>query len=759
MKNIAIKYNPYKLETEIKIDNKLPKADSNLLKSDIRLQEWIEDLPKILVEECNDLNFDVEFFGTQLDFEDMKEVFESSDLTIRRLNHKPAKETKDKEKLISEVFKEIQEGPFEELKAPALKKAFEQAKNNEFEVDVVATMSAGKSTLINALLQTKLMPSKQEACTAIITRIKDTDSETYQAKVYDDEHELIEELPILSYADMVRLNSDEKVSEITILGDIPFVIAEDAALVIVDTPGPNNSRDPQHKKRQVEMLSESSKALVLYIMTGERGTDDDNLLLRRVSESMKVKGKQSKDRFIFVVNKLDGRTKDDGSLETFLEDTKKYLQNHGIENPNLFPASALTALNIRLLESGEEKDEDVIDETETKVKKLNRNEELYFDQFATLPASIKRKISDNLSSVVQLKESGEKKLNNPKEALIHSGIPSIEAAIQQYVEKYAKTAKIKNIVDTFSHNLEEVEAFENAKKELAAAQEESERISHQIKELQTKISDGNEAKKFIDKVDDQMIKVGRDAEDAVDNVIAKFQRQITKQIDQFRGQEIDIDQAEAEAAKLETFSRNLQPELEVELDKVVINSLRSTSETLLEEYRNKLAAFTEIHVADGIKIEPLKLMEASITDNRVNVEDLIYDTEEEDGQEYVKNNNKAWYKPWTWLQEQGYYKTKYKTVQKISGSEFAQEFLTPVQENLNTNATEATIYAKEQSTKVVADFKKKIKSLDTVLVDKLTKLDDYAKSGNLAKERMKESQKKLAWLEAINQKVESILEI
>jgi len=44
MKNIAIKYNPYKLETEIKIDNKLPKADSNLLKSDIRLQEWIEDL-------------------------------------------------------------------------------------------------------------------------------------------------------------------------------------------------------------------------------------------------------------------------------------------------------------------------------------------------------------------------------------------------------------------------------------------------------------------------------------------------------------------------------------------------------------------------------------------------------------------------------------------------------------------------------------------------------------------------------------------
>lgn len=37
--------------------------------------------------------------------------------------------------------------------------------------DVVATMSAGKSTLINALLRQKLMPAKQEACTATITEI------------------------------------------------------------------------------------------------------------------------------------------------------------------------------------------------------------------------------------------------------------------------------------------------------------------------------------------------------------------------------------------------------------------------------------------------------------------------------------------------------------------------------------------------------------------------------------------------------------
>ena len=759
MKNIAIKYNPYTLETEIKIDNQLPKADSNLLKSDVRLQEWIEDLPKILAEECNDENFNIEFYGTELDFEDVKEIFESSDLTLHGLNHRPAKESKEKEKLITKVFQEIQKGPYEELKDSAVKKAFEQAKSNEFEVDVVATMSAGKSTLINALLQTKLMPSKQEACTAIITRIKDTDSKTYQAKVYDENHNIIKELPKLSHADMVSLNSDEKVSEIAILGNIPFVKANDVALVLVDTPGPNNSRDPQHKKRQVEMLSESSKALVLYIMTGERGTDDDNLLLRRVSESMKVKGKQSKDRFIFVVNKLDGRTRDDGSLEKFLDDTKEYLQNHGIENPNLFPASALTALNIRLLERGEEDDEDIIEETEAKVRKFNRKKELHFEKFATLPANIKRKISNDLKSVIKLDDSGSKEVNNSEEALFHSGILSIEAAIQQYIEKYAKTAKIKNIVDTFSHNLEEVGAFETAKKELADNQKESERISHQINELNTKIADGEEAKKFIDKVNEQMDKVSREIEEAVETVSTKFQSQITQKIDQFRDKELELPEAKEEAKKLKDFSLNLQPEVEAELDKLVVNNLQNMSKALLEEYRKKLAAFTEITVTDGIKIKPLELMEASIENNAVDFQHLSYDVEEEDGETYVKNTNKAWYKPWTWLQDEGYYKTKYKTVQKISGSEFAQEFLAPIQENVINNTNEAEKYAKEQSTKVVADFNEKIKFLDSVLATKLTALEDYVNNEELAKERVKESQKNLDWLEAINQKVESILEI
>jgi DNA-directed RNA polymerase specialized sigma54-like protein len=101
-----------------------------------------------------------------------------------------------------------------------------------------------------------------------------------------------------------------------------------------------------------------------------------------------------------------------------------------------------------------------MDETEMKVRKLNRNETLHFENYASLPASIRGDIKMKLADA---KGNGDA----DAEALIHTGVVSIEAAIRQYVQKYAKTAKIKNIVDTFMHKLDEVGCFEKTKQELA----------------------------------------------------------------------------------------------------------------------------------------------------------------------------------------------------------------------------------------------------------------------------------------------------
>ncbi len=489
MKSVSISYNPYKLKTHITVDGKELAENSELSERSVegnRLQEWVEDLPDMLLAEFEDDKYAVYFYGTVTDYEDLKEVLDEAQEQHKfwyYLKWNRVQEVADKEKLIDEVFREIQNGPFEELKSDEIKTAFQNAKINDFEVCVVATMSAGKSTLINAMLGKELMPSKAGACTAMITRIKDVDQkkDSFRAEVYR-RGRLSETYENLDYCIMDRLNEDDTVDEVRVYGNMPFVSSDDLSLVLVDTPGPNNARDDSHEEVQQNALGKSSKALVLYIMTNEYGTDDDEITLRRVANTMSVGGKQSKDRFLFVVNKMDSRNKNDGSTEETLDQVREYLKAQGINNPNLFPAAALPALNIRRMEK-EKVDEDIEEETDFLIRKLNRNEELHLEKYASLPGNVKEDIEEQLEETQkEWIEKGGEKDENPQEALIHTGIISIEAAIRQYVEKYAKAARIKNIVDTFYHALEELDYDEKVKMQLERYKEERKEISKKIED-------------------------------------------------------------------------------------------------------------------------------------------------------------------------------------------------------------------------------------------------------------------------------------
>ena len=762
MKEVYIKYNPYRIETDITVDGKSLAENSHLgesISSGIRLQEWIEELPQNLIDEYNDREFNIEFYGTLLDFEDLTEVFnkycEQGQLTVK-LNRKPAKESQDKEKLIDCVFEKIQNGPFSELRDVEIINAFEHAKSSDFEVCVVATMSAGKSTLINSMLRTKLMPSKQEACTSIITKLKDNDSPHWQAEVYNKENRLIEAHENLSISTMERLNSDENVSVIKATGNIPFVTADDVSLILIDTPGPNNSRDPEHKRVQSEFLNKSSKSLVLYIIEGTFGTDDDNALLERVAESMSVGGKQSKDRFIFVVNKMDNRNKEDGDTSQTLTRVRSYLKKHGIINPNLFPAAALPALNIRRIINGEIVDEDTAEETELKVRKLNRNENFHFETYASLPASIRGEINRQLS---------EASINGDLEsqALIHTGVVSIEAAIRQYVQKYAKTAKIKNIVDTFIHKLEALDCLENTKKELASQLDRNEKIVKKIELIEHKISDVKEAKAFEDSVEQVVLQVDDEAKNVVEEIIMKFQAKIRNKIDELRGKEIEIALVEQEVSELAQFARRLEPNFQAELDELIKNNLIKSSQELLKTYRDKLISLTDELEADsltGIFIEPLKFMEGDITAiDSFSIEHMVQSKKVENGREWIENTNKKWYKPWTWFQERGYYRKKYKTVKYIDAGELADEYLSKIQTLIYDNGENTIKYATKQSVNILRAFKKEFEKLDNILKEKLDQLKSYATDRTRAEARIQESEERLEWLKSIKAEVESILDI
>lgn len=157
MKKIFIKYNPYMLKTEIIVDEKQINQDSLLCKyihSKIYIQEWLEELPHILVKEYGDMDFDVVFYGTWQDFEDLKEVFaqecEQEKITAR-LRRIPAKEVTDIEKLLDGILRKMQNALFDELRDIGNTKTFQYTNSKEFEVYIVSTLSAGKIPFIGML--------------------------------------------------------------------------------------------------------------------------------------------------------------------------------------------------------------------------------------------------------------------------------------------------------------------------------------------------------------------------------------------------------------------------------------------------------------------------------------------------------------------------------------------------------------------------------------------------------------------------------
>lgn len=765
MREIQIKYNPYRLETEIFIDGIQPKQNSKLNFEDRRLQEWIEELPEILFEECCSHDFKITFQGTILDFEDvdaMAREAKKQGINIE-LIHIPAKEVSDKEAAISEIFDKIQAGPFDELKQPDVIKAFNMAKSSDFEVNVVATMSAGKSTLINALLRQKLMPAKQEACTATITEIKDNDGECFMAKVYDTDGNLIQTHPELTLKIMETLNGNSEVSKIRAEGNIPFVSSEDVALVLVDTPGPNNSRDPKHKAATYRMLSESSKTVVLYILNATQlGVNDDHNLLSYVADSMKVGGKQSRDRFIFVVNKLDDFKKGEDSIDAAIVKVRDYLRDNDIENANIYPASALTALNIRtiLAESDDDDDDDVY-EAKGKVRKFNRNPEMHFEKRAPLTPSIRAKIESRLAEARNNSDTYE-------EALIHCGIIPIEMAIQMYIQKYAKTAKIKNIVDTFSKRLESAKSFETTKQEIAENQDKRVAILSHIELIKKKLASGEEAKRFKSKIAN--IDYNKEISSMANNVIVEAQKKITAELSSLNSR-ITKEDAEQLCSQFASFADDLQAEVQVKLEELITGHVHKNASELLDEYKKKITELAqEINVGE-VSIDPFELMEGDIS-GLSNIEFILKDVEIKEKEWEVVGNHKN-YKETIglrrWLNRNigTSFDVDYEIVNDydwvehtyIDGRKLAERFFAPIQEQLYENSNNAVEYAKEQTKKIKKDFYKKFTELDDVLKRKLRELEECANNQKDVERRIRESQSKLKWLEAIQVETKAILDI
>lgn len=617
MTHVYVKYNPYRMETQINVNGKKIEEDSILYKvvRGKRLQEWVGKFPEMLVEELNTVDFEIEFHGMPLDWDDFEDAFTQAkqDGKIKNLKLQFSEGRSDddiNDKIVS-VFSDLQDGPVDDFRDPKLIRAFNNINNSIFPINVIATMSSGKSTLINALLGKKLMPSKNEACTATITEILDNDMETFEAVVYDKDDVVLQEVPHLTYEVMNELNDNSEVSKIAAKGNIPFLDARSTALMLVDTPGPNNSQCEEHERTTYKAINNDSNNLILYVLNGTQlSTNDDKRLLEYVAEQMKKGGKQVRDRFIFVINKMDCFNPEEEDIGKAIIAAKRYLGAYGIEDPQIFPCSAYTALNIRTY--FEEIDIDNMTLADVKnlpsaardtlpmIDKFIEYESMHLEQYSTLSPSAQRELNYKLS---QAEQNGDTK----EQALIHCGIYSIEAAITAYVKKYAKTKKIKDLVESFQEVLESSQVLAKAKTQVATDEEAARACAERAAAVKEKIADGKDAEVFKERIAqlNPMDTLNDKAEQLKADVVFKIN-------DMFKAYGDVITNKEVAKQLVNQFSRESSASisrLTADLDSVINHEVKETGEKILLEYQEKLAKIDEestdkkldFHTVDFIK--------------------------------------------------------------------------------------------------------------------------------------------------------------
>lgn len=611
MAQVKVKYNPYRLMTEIEVNGRAVQEDDDLYKltKGKRLQEWVGEFPDKLREAVNSMSFALTFYGMDLDWDDFEDAFQQAEkkgsIKIESMNYiAPEKDGDTIQDEVKRVFTELQEGPVEAFKDRRLQDAFDAVNNSTFPVNVIATMSSGKSTLINALLGNKLMPSKNEACTATITEILDSDNAAgFSAAAYDGDGNVVREIPVLTYEEMDVLNADEQITRVEAQGNIPFLDSRSMALKLVDTPGPNNAQNQEHRNTTYRAINNNSNNLILYVLNATQlSTNDDAALLKYVSEQIRKGGKQMRDRFLFVVNKMDQFNPEEESIEKAIQSARRYLAQYGIQDPQLFPCSAFVALNIRtyfgdididkLTRAEERKLPIAARDTLPMIDKLVGYESMHLKQYSTLSPSAQQALELRLQKAV---ESGDTK----EQALIHSGICSIEAAITAYVKKYAKTKKVKDLVETFNEVLESGKVLANAKALVASNKQAAEACVQRAAAVQQKIADGKEAAAFKQEIAklDPMPELGKKA----DSLALKVANESSEIFEFYPETITSRDEAVRLINQFVKMSGNAMAELTAELESAIDMSVVEAGNQLIADYMKRLTRFDE--AADNEELE------------------------------------------------------------------------------------------------------------------------------------------------------------
>ena len=547
-------------------------------------------------------------------------------------------------------------------------------------------------------------------------------------------------------------------------GPIPNLPSDMLNTVFVDTPGGNNSQNMEHEQMMDEAINDENKSLILYVFNGAQlGTNDSNIILQKIANAMQnsTNGKQSRDRFLFVANRMDEFDVSEEPYEEVIENTiLPQLASNGITEPNLFLASAQTAKLIRMVANGEELSETEEEDLEKLVKRFNRTTRM-LPKYASLNSTDKDKLISDAEKYISAGKEAESikeaEKNKNKAAEINSGIPAIEMAIREYLQKYAIAIKIKTVHDTFMKKVIERNMVDNCEAEWAASQESFDAIKKELQEKREKCDHSEKLQEFRDKVDEIKLDVK-----PIKAEQAKVNRRIDRLVDSAKDK-VKLEEAEY---ILTLFRHNLEDigeDAQVALDNALNNGVRASCQSIVEEYAEYIREL-DSDGAFNIGSYDIKKTKDFAAFNLDKAEDMLQD-EKYVTEESVKVGTKTVEKKGFFAAIARLFGGGYETVSVYEDQKFValkqliQDQVTEVQHSFDKEMNSAIKDTEDKVDKLKKATMTKLEGLDKMVADLIAEIDKMLISQDELQEKVKANAEKAKWIKDFIGQVEDLLTV
>ena len=244
------------------------------------------------------------------------------------------------------------------------------------------------------------------------------------------------------------------------------------------------------------------------------------------------------------------------------------MEERGIINPNIFPVSSLSALEYRT----EDEEPQALLQYQNG---LMRYKELQFDDYyhySHLPQTVHHRIDEILEG-----------LDNYERVEIHSGICSIEQAISLYINKYARTTKVCDLVQSFNNKLQEMSAVAKLEDAIRKDKNAKEQLEKLIEKITENINKAREAQTFSKKIDSMNLT----HESA--NELKKYTEDIRNKVNRMmsgRSTRKTKEEARRECEQLEKECRSISAQVKVQIEQIMQKSYKKAINSIIDEYKS-----------------------------------------------------------------------------------------------------------------------------------------------------------------------------